>query len=718
MDTKLKRSRKLAYATGKILVMTGLFLGLAAYLTGICNGYLKTSFLDSREFQVNASYLVDELYYSVGQNTVAVPGPGEYAEYDGYSSNTRRRLDENADSVVYFAYNQETQEMVTNSSAKTLEEFEQQYLDPDRTEFDLVLAISKDGAKALKMGHEYQDAEWNLRRFLFGYQEDYAPTIQNKDDVSVGFAVRSASALSKYRGYGYGSIYQSYQSHLSGNQMMSILPLVILVLAILWAVLSMFSNYRRWFYHSLGALTAKLWVELKLLAAAGSLVLGAIYLEAAYTYPRYYMDSFHIACVIAVFWWAYLQVCDFVCNGLRVFRNNIFNTLMGLGWRFYRHLNRSMQEYGFQKGMKRKLFLLLKSTGAFLSIFLALAVISFMVNSDGLLLFDLLLGCIFLIVLLGMVILFVRDYLQITQEIGVIMSQVERIREGDMSSQLHFDKNSLFYPLAQNINTLQQGVKTAVEQQIQSERLKVELITNVSHDLKTPLTSIINYIELLKKEHLSPDYANDYIQVLDKKTQRLNLMVRDLFDVAKANSGNIEMDIQQLDLVEHIRQCLAEMDELIESCSNEIRVSLPSQPAYIRADGQKLYRVFENLLTNAIKYSLKNTRIYVLVQQREEKVSLIVKNISSYEMDFTGEEIVQRFVRADRSRSSEGSGLGLAIAKSFVEIQKGTFEVDVDGDLFRVTITFPLYTPPKEQEMTPIETTGQQGNPDLDSVGP
>ena len=222
--------------------------------------------------------------------------------------------------------------------------------------------------------------------------------------------------------------------------------------------------------------------------------------------------------------------------------------------------------------------------------------------------------------------------------------------------------------------------------------MKAELITNVSHDLKTPLTSIINYIELIKKEkNIEPDYINDYIKVLDSKSKRLKVLIEDLFEASKASSGNLEINMDKIELRQLLRQSIGEMEEKILESNLDIRLNLPEDKVYIYADGRRMYRVLENLLSNIIKYSLNNTRVYIDLNVNEGKVTLIMKNISSYELNFDPGEIMERFKRADDSRNTEGSGLGLSIAKDLVKLQGGSFDIDIDGDLFKAIVQFNLY---------------------------
>ncbi len=241
--------------------------------------------------------------------------------------------------------------------------------------------------------------------------------------------------------------------------------------------------------------------------------------------------------------------------------------------------------------------------------------------------------------------------------------------------------------MSEELDEIRQGLETAVEERTRSERMKVELIANVSHDIKTPLTSIISYIQLLKQEKDLPDYILDYIRILDEKSQRLKNMVQDVFTVSKAASGQLSVELEELDLGKLIYQTLADMDECIQNSPVTIKTEIPKYPAMVQADGQRMYRVFQNLIGNAIKYSLEGSRVYITLKEEGEFVSASVKNTSCQELN---QEIdfAERFTRGDQSRTDGGSGLGLSIAKSFTEACKGTFQLEAIADLFVVTITF------------------------------
>ena len=292
---------------------------------------------------------------------------------------------------------------------------------------------------------------------------------------------------------------------------------------------------------------------------------------------------------------------------------------------------------------------------------------------------------------LTIVVLYVYYLIKKLAYLSYIMEGTERIKGGDIHYKLDIIGDDNFSNLAENINNIGEGLDKAIYNQLKSERLKSELITNVSHDLKTPLTSIINYIELIKKEEdIKPEHIKDYVNVLDSKSKRLKVLIEDLIEASKSSSGNLELNMEKIDITQLLRQAIGEMEEKLSKANLDLKLRVPEEKTYIMADGKKLYRVLENLLSNISKYSLNNTRVYIDIIEEDDKVKLTMKNISSYELNFDPEEIMERFKRADESRNTEGSGLGLAIARDLVNAQGGRFEIDIDGDLFKSVVEFNL----------------------------
>lgn len=265
----------------------------------------------------------------------------------------------------------------------------------------------------------------------------------------------------------------------------------------------------------------------------------------------------------------------------------------------------------------------------------------------------------------------------------------EQIARGDLSYQI--DKNGLFGELTEHADTLnhiRMGISKAVDEKIKSERFKAELITNVSHDIKTPLTSIINYVDFLKKEEIENEKAREYIEVLERQSRKLKKLTEDLVDASKAATGNISLQMQPCQVGLLMEQAMGEYQEKAEAAELRFVLNIPEDEVYILADGRRLWRVFDNLLNNICKYSQPGTRVYMNLEKKDGKAIVIYRNTSKYELNLTEEELTERFVRGDRSRHTEGSGLGLSIARNLVELQGGNFRITVDGDLFKVVITF------------------------------
>jgi signal transduction histidine kinase len=271
-----------------------------------------------------------------------------------------------------------------------------------------------------------------------------------------------------------------------------------------------------------------------------------------------------------------------------------------------------------------------------------------------------------------------------------ILSNAGALANGEFKPDLPIIGKSVLAQLAGDINQMKSGVKTSQKAQAKSERLKTELITNVSHDLRTPLTSIITYSQLLKNPELTEDERNSYIEIIDRKSKRLKVLIDDLFEASKMASGAIELNKAKVDIVQLLQQSLAEYNETMEDSPVQFRVSTSDNPVYAFVDGQKLWRVFDNIIGNIVKYSLDHTRAYIDVKEENHQVKITFKNISKYELSENLDELFERFKRGDESRHTDGSGLGLAIAKSIIDLHEGTLDIDVDGDLFKVTVVLDL----------------------------
>lgn len=271
-----------------------------------------------------------------------------------------------------------------------------------------------------------------------------------------------------------------------------------------------------------------------------------------------------------------------------------------------------------------------------------------------------------------------------------IKEGVEQIKNGDLHHRIEVDGKGEISRLAVNINSITEGLKKSVDSEIKSDRLKTELITNVSHDIRTPLTSIITYVDLLKIEN-DPEIIAEYVDVLDQKSKRLKLLTDDLFEAAKASSGSMPVQLERIDIVSLLTQGIGEMGGKIEASSLDFKLAYPTEKVYVKADGKLLWRSIENLFSNIFKYAQPASRVYIDVEDLGNEILVTFKNISAYELNISVDELMERFKRGDESRSSQGSGLGLSIAESLIHIQHGKFLIQVDGDLFKAIIYLPKF---------------------------
>ncbi len=279
-------------------------------------------------------------------------------------------------------------------------------------------------------------------------------------------------------------------------------------------------------------------------------------------------------------------------------------------------------------------------------------------------------------------------------DLNVLRQVTRRITAGDINTKAPSQKSLLFRELTENINHIGNGLAASVEKELKSERMKTELITNVSHDIKTPLTSIINYVDLLKKIDLKDETAKSYLAVLEEKSWRLKTLIEDLVEASKASSGTLSIQLQRLNLCELVKQACGEFEDRLTEQNLQLILSLPKERGEelpVIADGRSTYRIIENLLSNVNKYAMPGTRVYVEAFCNSTNALLSIKNISAAPLNISSEELMERFVRGDRSRNTEGSGLGLSIAKSLAELQHGSFKLYLDGDLFKAVVTLPLY---------------------------
>ncbi len=270
----------------------------------------------------------------------------------------------------------------------------------------------------------------------------------------------------------------------------------------------------------------------------------------------------------------------------------------------------------------------------------------------------------------------------------ILLSKIQEISAGNPNVEIQEDLG-LFEPFKEQLLLIQEGFRNAVGEEVKSQKMKSELITNVSHDLKTPLTAIITYVDLLKDDTLTREKQIEYLQTLERKSLRLKVLIEDLFEVSKATSGNVILNYQNVDICNLIKQVELEMSDKLAEAGLDVRMDFPEEKVIVALDSQKTYRIYENLFSNIVKYSLRGTRVYVRGTLTDDYIVISLKNISAAEITVDTAELTERFVRGDASRNTEGSGLGLAIVKSFVELQGGRFLLENDGDLFKAVTSFP-----------------------------
>lgn len=348
-----------------------------------------------------------------------------------------------------------------------------------------------------------------------------------------------------------------------------------------------------------------------------------------------------------------------------VFKESLICRLCKFLWRKYKETSLYHYFHGFPLGIKL--------TWKFILIFVGI----FVVMSSRLTML------ILLAVEIVLCISMLRDFSQLSK----LSKQIDSLGE-EKPYEGKIRKNSPVYAESEKLNSVQDKVRESVEQQIQSELLKIELVTNVSHDLKTPLTSIISYIDLLKKMDLD-DEASSYVKILDKKAQKLKGIVSDVFSIAKATSG-VDVNLTKLDFVMLLNQCIADAEDKIADSGKIVKININADSAMVMGDGDKLYRVFQNIVDNALNYSMDGTRIFLDVYKKADRIVFAEKNISATPINFTEEEILERFVRGDKSRTDGGSGLGLSISKSFTEACGGIFNIEIDGDMFKAIVEMPI----------------------------
>ncbi len=673
MDTKLKKSKPFgAWLTFflSISIMASLLLTSMAILaySGGNTDILRSPFVnykDSYAFKNRTSFYFNELldlalYNSEEDNSYVT---------DRFSNSARRE----GENLTYWAINKNSGYVIKNVSDELLK--------PDGnppalpTAYNYYWYFDGENISIMKNGKKV-----DYDRLDSGYtgivpKLNYYHSAEELGNIAVMVAVKDPLVENYYA----RSAYYMEEQYLPpvGKAVMALIAVSLLLLAY-----SLFRRReKREFDRRLAALSGKIWLEVKAFISLMALFLSFAVVSAS-NYGTYYglLDFLPNAILVALFaliavWWFYLMLIDLIFNRSKFFTHNSITSL--LNW--YRKYE---QHYSWRKLMLRRAYFLVATETA-------LAFLSIMFLLSGAV------PLAFFVAGLGIYLIYkyLKEYGLALNDFGKLIDHIALITNGDVKEKLDMPENSSLYSATQNLNSIQAGMQIAISEQIKSERLKIDLITNVSHDLKTPLTSIISYVDLLNKEENLPEHVSDYIEILAQKSERLENLIQDLFDLAKASSDNISLEVEKLDLARLIKQTLADMEDPINESGLTFKLNIPDNSVYILSDGKKLYRVWENLITNTLKYSLYGSRVFIDLEVDTGNVVATIKNTANYEMNFTADEILERFARGEASRTSEGSGLGLSIAQSFTQACGGEFAVIIDGDLFKAELKFKTHSP-------------------------
>ena len=564
------------------------------------------------------------------------------------------------------------------------------------------VSIFKDGQTLDVYGDGYYDGD--SRWFVPGY--DNFPAGEQLEGVKVVMAVRETpipyySADYKTGGTSYYSAFYSLARQVEESESFYYTQGLLLFIA-MWCLVVWFLLRKSTepVNRKIASWTLPIWTEIRFLAglllAAGlfsGLAPGELYyaLRDAFVWESGYGDPWmglarlvllNFPTLVVLFWFCWLIHNDHKHNSKEV-RRSLLRAL-------FRSLRARDLKRPVEKRLSRSggLVLLVLLAGFVLSLFPMAVLVNFVRTYPGVWEVCLLLLACLLEVLLVWALYCAWRSRGLARDIAALADQVEAVRAGDLERPLVLPEDADLRRTAESLNDIQAGMRAALAEQTRSERMKVELVSNVSHDLKTPLTSILSYAELLRQEDLPPAAA-DYAKIIDQKAQRLKTMVEDVFDVSKAAADQLPVHLERLDLGKLLRQTLADMDGPIQASALTFKAELPEEPVMITADGRRLYRVFQNLLDNALRYALEGSRVYLRLKTAEGTAEASVRSTSRTELP-EGVDFTARFVRGDSSRTDGGSGLGLSIAKSFTEACGGSFRVETVADLFTAVVTFPV----------------------------
>ena len=571
-------------------------------------------------------------------------------------------IDAECENVIYYAENTKTRETWTNATDEQIAALTGS-LRPKGFDYRLhwdgeTLNIDKADLPASSSAHFYQ--------LCFPSPARLQAACPDTSDLQIWIAAAGEPVFSSHFYSDQQAYYQSV--YFSFLQFQITFFLFQMLLSVLTLSIFLFPYYlfhradKREASLKIAGFLSHIWIEVKLLLLIVWLILAVLAL----------IDPFWGFSLPADFWVVWLCVLDLRRNGRAVFSKSLIGSLLA-------HSSRIAAAKPFQKKMIRRF-----------QIFCAVEVLCVVPGFA-------LIGSAVALLMIAAAVWYYISLQKTASDMGLLLDRIDEITTGNPEPLAAMPINPEIHQAVMKLDRIQDGISSAVEERVRSERMKIELITNVSHDIKTPLTSIIGYVDLLRQETDLPDYVRDYIAILARKSERLKNMVQDIFDVSKAASGNIDLEWSTLDLTKLIRQTLADMEENIIDSGLIFRVKLPPDPVFIRTDGNRMYRVFQNLIKNALQYSLEGSRVFVQVRLENDLAVTEIKNTSRYEIDFDSDEITERFVRGDASRSTEGSGLGLSIAKTFTNACGGEFSITTDADLFCAKLEVPLSNQSPEQ---------------------
>ena len=661
-----------------LLAMIPAAINLTIGGRGVMTSYMHEDkkLIENNFYKSNAfdNALIRPLLYWTGTSIIDVDNyeDNDYKNYIEITKKSARQQLSYIKNMKYIAINKETNEVYSNTDYKSIEDFKKN----TSGECEINLSCRNDVISYNKLLDNKKFTESNVNRYLrnvFHYDlEDFEVCISiNKNFENYGYYDKILE------------IKNDFDKEVSMFKSITIMSVVGLILFIVCSgaykkmkveVLTKDSNYLKFYkiipleVYIIGIICALV----GLISIIESYFIGFTHILDTLIYSFIYIFG------LLTIYYLLVKIAKSYDKPIEIVKTSLVFRLINLVKRGFNYTKKSTKSVPLTKRVMilAILSVCIGTIGWFIGFFFG--------NTLLLILFAPILS-------LAIVIYYVYYLVKKLDYLAYIMEGTNRIKNGDIHYKLDIIGDDNFTTLAEDINNIREGLDKAIYNQVKSERMKSELITNVSHDLKTPLTSIINYIELIKKEeNIEPEYIKDYINVLDSKSKRLKVLIEDLFEASKASSGNLELNMEKIDITQLLRQAIGEMEEKLSSANLDLKLRVPEEKTYINADGKKLYRVLENLLSNIAKYSLNSTRVYIDIVEDNEKVKLTMKNISSYELNFDPDEIMERFKRADESRNTEGSGLGLAIARDLVNAQGGRFEIDIDGDLFKAIIEFDL----------------------------